>query len=202
MARTAESAALPVVDVGGKAFPVGPITVHQLFCAKNLVVNIILGARVRAAQRNAELTMQAQREVQDQTFREQLAAKIGISAEDFAEAKAMQVRLAQLMDESGFGGDQVGIILDILSALSESQIEDIARLILDRDTDTRITLDFVRKHFALDWLIEALVLFLQQNHLPSLIKNLQRLATMYRMQEPAPAETSTASDSTNNSNAR
>lgn len=198
MAKTAEAAALPFVEIDGRHFPIGPVTVHQLFSAKNLIVDVLMGWRVRAALRNAELTMQAQREVKDETFREQLATKIGISAEDFEEAKAMQIRMAQLMDESGFGGDQMGIVLDILSALSERQIEDLARLILDRETDTRITLEFVRKHFALDWLIESLVLFLQSNHLPSLAKNFQRLATIYRMQDPVPAVTLATSDSTNN----
>jgi len=198
MAKTAETAALPRVVVGGKEFPIGPVTVHQLFCAKNLVVDILLGWRVRAAQRNAEITMHAKRDAEDLTFREGLAQQLGISAADLEEAQVMQIRMTQLADESGYGTDQMGIVLDVLSTLSERQIEDVARLILDRDTDTRITLDFVRKHFALDWLIEALTYFLQSNHLPSLAKNLQRLATIYRMQEPAPAETSTTLDSTSN----
>ncbi|MBA3823290.1 MAG: hypothetical protein H0X24_05190 [Ktedonobacterales bacterium] len=196
MSKTVETAALPLVVVGDKSFPVGAVTAHQLFSAKNLVVDVIMGWRIRQATRNAELTLRAQREIAEPATRSSLAVAMGIGEDDLKDAQAMQARMLQLMDESGYGGN-FGMVMDILSAFSERQILDLARLLLDRDTHTRVTLDFVEEHFDLNWLIEALGYFLEHNHLPSLIKNLQRLATIYRMQAP-PADPSPTSDSTSN----
>lgn len=205
MPRTAEDAALPKVRVGGKDFAVGTVTIHQLFSAKNLMVSIITGARIRQAQRSAaatETAMHASQAAHDD-IRAQVAEKLGIAIEDIGEAEFlnglatyMQRQILIAQGALGDTGDAAGVLIDMLGALSEDQIIAFAVILLDRSTSTRITHEFIEQHFNLEWFTEALGYLLQHNHIPTLIKNLQRLASLYRIQTETLAEPLTNSPST------
>ncbi len=204
MPKTAEDATLPVVQVAGREFPIGPVTLHQIFSLKNLVVEVVLAARARKARREAEITEQAVVNAREQqgNIRSRLAERLGIDAEAIQEAqfleelgKSIKQSLDQAQMESGYGaGDPVGVILEGAAALNERHLTEIAKLILDRHTHSRVTLEFVEQHFALDWFLEALVLFLEHNHLPSLIKNFSRLGAAISTQMQAATQTTHSSN--------
>ncbi len=199
MPRNLEDAALPKVLVGGKSFPIGPVTIFQIFSAKNFVVGILTEWRIRNAKRTAQLATKAMQEsmTEHEDIRAKVAATLGISTEDVDEAAFyqgigtfVQNRIKTAEGEMGYSDDSAGVLIDIIGMLSERQIAEFARLLLDRTTDTRVTLEFIEKHFNLEWFLEALGYLLQHNHVPTLIKNFQRLGIMFNMQTETPAETS------------
>lgn len=229
---TAEDAALPTITVGGRVFPIGPVTIWQLFSVKNLVVSIITQARISKAKRETQTILAGSKDdLEARTgLREKIAGKLGLSLGTLAQydtemrsekghkrdalAEKMGVDVATIFEieavdqltgyaerqlaivrDEGFGDDGMGQLLHILSTLTERQLADIARFILDRNQDTRVTVEFIEREFNLEWFTEALALFLEHNHVQSIAKNLQRLAGLLSMQMATPAAPTTISTS-------
>lgn len=185
MAATAEDATLQSVLVGERQFPIGPVTTHQLYKAKNLVVGMVRNMQIKQAKREKAIAQQVAHEFRTpDDKRELIAERLGISVTDLDDAtfqmqtvQLMQDRMRELEIESGNAvQDQaIGMLMDLIEGMSEDQITEVAVLLLDRYTHSRVTKDYVAQHFALDWFLEALAIFLETNNVVSITKNLQRL---------------------------
>lgn len=190
MSKNAEDALLPTVSVGGKDFPIGPLTIHQVFRFKNLIAQVVATARARQAKRDTA-TLQAavvSLEKERPTMRAALAERLNVAEDDLPGDQWEQVmeqflvrRQRDELAETGYFG-QVGLLLHAVESLTEHQLLQLAVLVLDRRTDTAVTFEFVEAHFALDWFLDALATFIENNNIPSIIKNSQRLGQSISMQ--------------------
>lgn len=178
-----EDTTLPTVSVGGREFPIGKVTLHQIFRLKNLIVTLAVASRAKQATLNAlaheAILSEFGRDEAEQ--RSLIAQRLGIEQsllEDVAfytEFANLAAQKAQILSaQQGYDGD-VGMLFLALEALSETQLTELATLLLDRYTHSRVTVEFVQKHFDLDWFIEALTHFIAANNIVNLIKNFQRL---------------------------
>lgn len=200
MGMTVEDATLPVLAVGGREFTFGPFTIYQIAQLKNVVIQAIAVARGRTAKRQVVAEIKAAALLQDDatTQRDNIAARLGIDAEAINDVQMLALLARELEAEEGFDG-QVGLLLDTLAALDDRALLDVWRLLLNRHTHDRITLDWADEHFTLEGFTEALAITLEHNDVPSLIKNLQRLGRVMSTQT-APAVTPLPTSSAVSSN--
>jgi|GEM_PF-5515958 len=192
MARTAEEAILQTVNVGGREFPIGQITIHQLFRLKNTVVSLVLSGRSAHSKRELADNLAAIEAIKTDmpTIKAQLATSLGIDESLVEEAlvlknvsEELQRKINYAENTNGYDGN-LGALLEVLESMTEKQITDLAVIMLDRSSHSEVSYKFVEQHFNLDWFTEALAIFLETNNIASIIKNLQRLGTVASMQMP------------------
>lgn len=203
MAVTLEEMVFPTLTVDGREFTIGVMSLHQLVLLKNVATNVIRDARARALIRRRSNRMVALEEAKANktVILQNFVTDIGATVEELSDSAVgqavnawVQQRSTELEEDSGFG-DQFGSILDIILALDEEQIRDLARVMLGRKTSSTPSAQWINDHFALDWFVEAITMFLEHNNLASIIKNLTRLGTIISTSASTQATTS-ASDST------
>jgi len=192
MTTTPEDTTLPRISVAGREFPIGPVTIHQVFRLKNVVLDLVRTMQLRQIKREQIVATTIRREFEHPDpigLREQVAARLGVSVEDLDDAQ-YQVNIFQVISErsqeiraeQGEVGDGAIVqLMDMLEGMSEDQIAQIATLLLDRYTHSRVTKEFILAHFELGWFIESLTLFLETNNVMDLAKKLQRLMTVGSM---------------------
>ncbi len=184
---SAESALNERIEVAGQSFVIGPMSLYQLFLSKNLIAELVRAARERYAKRHGDRLVKSAAKSKEadieKDIRQRIASRLGIDVEEIPEEQYIDGLKIWMEDdvnhqelEEGYAG-RVGEILDFVLALSEQQIADIARIILSRDKKHEVTNAWIEKHFNLEWFIEMLVIFLDNNNLAGIIKNFQRLGT-------------------------
>lgn len=190
MAKTTEDIGLPTVLVGEKPFPIGQLTAHQIFLLKNLAGSAFASARARQAKRRADLIPLANAELDKQKpeIQKQLASIGQTEIEDVkpeeldrAYENFLNFQVMIMEEKEGYAGVN-GVFIDYILGLSEDNIIEIAMILLDRYTHSRITKSWVEDHFSIEWFLDALILFLEQNNMQSILKKLNRLGMNISMQ--------------------